>query len=190
MRLIVVIMLFLFSSAALADEQIFIFGKDLSWIGVQRAGGVDVFISDQVTDGCWLTAGTAKSGAELEFVRSGVAIEDDAAPIWFSVGVLGFDLGSGYCVVSLNIYVFAPHFSEHHNGTLSAVAYTRRLIWTDNFLLTGDKSSMSARINEQVIGAARAFLVESDKQYRAIVDQIGEEAAEEHRAAWRAYFAE
>ena len=123
-------------------------------LNAQKTGPINVVsidLKDQITDGCWTNAESAKNAVKVFLTRSGFSVGDDSWNAMLTISAIGFRLKkSGICVGALEVNLEAGVHVED-----GVIFYS---IFSDQFLA----SNGSDNLNVQFINFIRESL---DRMY-------------------------
>lgn len=174
------------------DEQsldAMIFDHDLGWIKLHNAAGLNVEVSDQVSDGCWTNISAVQNAVELQLIRSGYETftgEDTnafAPTVW--IAALGFDIPSlNACAVTAELSVRVPEFGELEwpEGTLSSI-YNYQLT-SYKGIFTAKKSDSDESVKAQFEDLVQTMLVDIQKQKQSMRKELIEQDQTEATEYW------
>ena len=150
-----------------------IFGHDLGWLKLHNADGLNVEVSDQVSDGCWTNISAVKNSIELQLIRSGYETytgEDTKAfapTVW--IQALGFGIPSvNACAVSAELSVSVADFGklEWDQATLSSLYKYELASYSGIF--TAKKSASNESMKVQFEDLVQTMLVDVQKKKQSI----------------------
>lgn len=175
------------SSAEEIDKTTYIFGMDTRWLSVEK-GKFEVFVFDQVKDGCWTNSAAVKTAVELELNRSGyeLAGDDEHASNAIFLTSLGF-LQSGICVATYSFEVYTSDTVRFYSGEHRVLSLYHSQLWEDSGVLAGGKSKMNSGLKDSYVNMTQEFLVNIAKQKKNVVREIIEKSTDPERSFWENY---
>ena len=175
------------SSAEEIDETTYIFGMDTRWLSIEN-GKFEVFVFDQVKDGCWTNSGAVKTAVELELNRSGyeLASDDEDASNAIFLTSLGFSQ-SGICVATYSFEIYTGDTVRFYSGEHGVLSLYRSQLWENSGVLAGGKSKMNSGLKDSYVTLTQEFLVDVVKQKKNVVKEIIEKSSGSERSFWESY---
>lgn len=161
--------------------------SDLRWATIERTNKFRVNVIDEVSDGCWTSSAASKDKVELELIRSGAEIVSDEeapfAPV-INVHALGYATNDYSCAVIVRLDITSLVSSSYwiDQRKLDSIYFSD--LWSTTSLLTGAKSDMSSRINEQHTNQIQKFLVDRAKNSNAVRKRMLESVSDDSKDFW------
>lgn len=163
-----------YSSAQVGDsDDAIIFGHDLGWLKLINASGLNVVVSDEVSDGCWTNISSVRNAVELQLIRSGYETYTDDDQSAFAptirVQALGFEIPSiNACAVTAEISVMVAEIGdiESEEGFLRSI-YTYQLA-SYKGIFTANKSNSNESVRSQFEDLTQTMLVDAQKKKQDI----------------------
>lgn len=186
-RLIVVFLLIFLSTSAFPQggerEANILFGYDANVATINSDTKFFFVLSDQVTDGCWLTANRAVSMAKREFLDAGYTniAEEYSFGVTVRMSVIGYSISDYQCAAYVDFEIGVTDTDQM--GFVISEWYTvsERSVFELGALLTGPKTSFSDRINDTFAGYIDEFIVsiqqEKNRLRQAILETEATDAA-------------
>ncbi|SFR33697.1 hypothetical protein SAMN04488005_0537 [Yoonia tamlensis] len=174
-----------FQTPAFAEEseleQAILFGHDLGIAQISETTEFFFILSDNVSDGCWLTPERAISSAKREFLDAGYPniVEEFPFGVIVRISANGYETSSNTCAVNVGLRIGIVDHDRRIFGHSEWHSFTEKNSFRLGSLLTGPKSDMSTRINEQLEGYVDEFIVEIQLSKNRLMEAIWENEASE-----------
>lgn len=178
-------------AAAQSSNSAIIFGPNMSLIGLSSSRQAAVVVSDQVTDGCWLSPQATVDAVKLELIRNDFKIVNQSS---FSYDVhliaLGYQLSDSSCAVAAEIEVTGIQFEDYRDQDFHLGTIFYPVIYSSNILLTGNKTDMTNRVTNAFEDLTRGFLVKLAEEKSYLESTLGDHSdmTEAQKRFWINYF--
>lgn len=173
-------------SAASAQAQDITLKSNTDWLWFAKSQVTQVIVNNSAK-GCWTDTQAAKSAAELELVRGGQEIGDDATTIIVLSAASYKAPDFNFCAVSFTFKLLAPKENHWWNGNLhmSGSAGSTTIIFERDVVLGGQPSLIDHQIREAVQVAATDMLAEAAKEKSAVLKELSSLPNKKLARAWR-----
>jgi hypothetical protein len=172
--------------AAGAQAEDVVLKSNTDWLWFAKSQVTHVIVNNSAK-GCWTNTQAAKSAVELELVRGGIEIGDDAATIIVLSAMSHKAPDVNFCALSFSLKLLAPKENHWWNGDLhmSSTAGSNTIIFEREIVLGGQPSYIDHQIREAVQVAARDMLAESAKEKSAVLNELSSLRNKKLARAWR-----
>jgi hypothetical protein len=160
--------------------------SNTDWLWFAKSQVTHVIVNNSAK-GCWTNTQAAKSAVELELVRGGMEIGDDAATIIVLSAVSYKAPDFNFCALSFTFKLLAPRENHWWNGDLhmSGAAGSNAIIFERGIVLGGQPSYIDHQIREAVQVAATDMLAEAAKEKSAVLKELSSLRNKKLARAWR-----
>jgi hypothetical protein len=162
----------IFFGAAGAQAEDLVLKSNTDWLWFTKSQVTHVIINNSAK-GCWTNIQAAKSAVELELMRSGYELGDNAATVVLLSASSYKAPDFNYCSVWVTFKLLASRENHWWNGRLhmsSAAGST--VIFERGVVLGGQPSFIDHKIREAVQSAAAQMLAESVKRKSAVLNEL------------------
>jgi hypothetical protein len=162
---------------------------DPTWAAQKDVRQFKIEISDQVSDGCWISLSQTETAVELELNRSGFEVVSEDTPFASTIilNAIGYDDGTG-CAVYTEFTVNSLDSSDFGRGGRTITSLFFSELYTTGNLMTGPKNGMSNRIKDAFQSHTQEFLVFMNKAVRDIEEKVLDEVDGDAKRHWEIYF--
>ena len=167
------------SSQIHAQESIsLVMGVDFDLAYIDKETPIYVEVFDSVTDGCWITSLSAETEVKRELIDAGfsnISNEMQVSGVSIYIEARGWEITGNSCVADTFVTIYKDSVSQRSpNGLGEHIWFSLfpRVIYHDSALLSGSKSDMSRRINEQVKSHIDGFIVKLHQEKRELYEEV------------------
>lgn len=174
---------FTFSSSLAAEEieRNFLSGHDFELSHTTKQTEFTVSIADGVSDGCWLGASRSKSLIERELLDAGYTniLDKRVLGHLIAVDVVGYETVSARCAINLTFKLSIVDQDSRRRANVDWISLNYSDTISYSVLMTGPKTSMTERINDEISGFTDKLLVDIQQAKNAVLREISESDASE-----------
>ena len=173
-------------AAADAQAEDVVLKSNTDWLWFAKSQVAHVIINNSAK-GCWTNTQAAKSAVELELVRAGIEIGEDAATIIVLSAASYKAPDFNFCALSLTFKLLAPKENHWWNGNLhmSSAAGSNTIVFEREIVLGGQPSVIDHQIREAVQVTATDMLAEAAKEKSAVLKELSSLRNKKLARAWQ-----
>ena len=179
------LLLYMSLSKVHAQESIsFVTGVDFDLAYIDSETPIYVEVFDSVTDGCWITSSSAEIEVKRELIDAGfsnISNNMQVSGVSIFIEALGWEITDYSCVADTSVTIYKDSASLRYPngfGVHTWLSVFPRIIYYNSALLSGPKSDISRRINEQVKSHIDGFIVELHQEKRKLYEEVAKTEVE------------